>query len=92
MTMTTEEELEAAREQIKELEDAVHQEELNVARLETQLEEKRCSPFDFQAFQLRHQKLLTGDLSRLTHADRRELFEAIYDFDSIALSRIENHI
>lgn len=66
-------------------------------RIETmkeELQENRPVPFDYQTLQLKHPRLFTGDLSRLTHADRRELFEEIYNFEghSAALSAIEHRI
>lgn len=79
------EELDKANDKLQNENDALEARLFDRARLE-------C--FDYQALQSKHPCLFTGDLSRLTHADRRELFEEIYNFDghSDALSSIESRI
>ncbi len=69
-------------------------EEENEALEEEVLENKRSQELNYQALQLKHPRLFTGDLSRLTHADRRDLFEEIYSFEggSDSLTRIEHAI
>jgi hypothetical protein len=47
--------------------------------------------------QLRHSKLFTGDLSRLTHDERMELFGALMDYcdggkSSYAIHRLEGRL
>lgn len=88
------------RELAKELCDKAEELEKDNSKLEDEndaleadmLEHKRSEHLDYQELAIKHQKLFTGDLSRLTHADRRELFEAIYESDHIALSRLESFI
>ena len=80
------------KQEIEEFEKEVDNLGRDIVSLENDLENKRREPLDYQALQLKHPRLFTGDLSRLTHADRRELFEAIHDFDSVALARIEAFI
>lgn len=66
-----------------------------VASLQNDLKNKeRRESIDYQTLQLKHPRLFTGDLSRLSWADRRELFEEIYNFEdqSDALSSIEHRI
>jgi predicted nuclease with TOPRIM domain len=66
-----------------------------IEKLKDELEEKaKYDELDYQSLQLKHPRLFTGDLSRLTHADRRDLFEEIYNFEggSDSLTRIEHAI
>lgn len=66
-----------------------------IEKLKEELEEKlKYDDLDYQSLQLKHPALFTGDLNILTHGDRRELFEEIYNFEgqSDALTRIEHLI